>query len=125
MFLPIAHLPNAGIRKLPVFADPFKPTTDLQPNVVRGGTHVLVGQVKRVHELAVDVSLELRNGVVADAHWAGPLIAFPVIQLLLGELVVTINREDDCAALPRACVLGCVIFNPAHEGSSLVSEDDA
>jgi hypothetical protein len=48
-----------------------------------------------------------------------------VIQRVLGKLIVAIDREDDCAALLRACVLGRVIFDPAHERSSLVSEADA
>jgi hypothetical protein len=37
MFSPIAHLPNTGIGKVPVLADPFKTIADLYPNVVGGG----------------------------------------------------------------------------------------
>ena len=125
MFLPIAHLPDTGIGKLPVFADPLKPLADLHPNVVRGGTHVLVGQVKRVHDFSVDVPLELRNGVVADAHRARPSITFPLIQRLLGKPVVAINGEHDFAAFPGTRVPGGVLFHPAHEGSSLLFEPDA
>src|SRR2546430_5127372 len=34
VLLAITHLPNTGITKLPVFADPLKPLADLHPNVV-------------------------------------------------------------------------------------------
>src|SRR6266567_4628919 len=98
MFLAIAHLPDAGIRKLPVVADPLKTIADLYPNVVWSGTHIFVGQIKCVHELAVDVSLELRNSGIADTHRSGPSIAFPVIQCVLGKLLFTRDGEDDGTA---------------------------
>src|ERR1700722_303472 len=125
MFLAIAHLPNAGIRKLPVFADPVQTLADLHPNVVGGGTDVLVGQVKRVHKLAVDVSLELRNGCIADANGPRPSIPFPVIQRLLWKLRAALDREDDGAGGFRIDVFGRIISYPAHEGSGLISEADA
>src|SRR5208282_4985348 len=121
----IAHLPNAGVRALPVLANPLKTIADFYPNVVGGGADVLVGQVKRVHELAVDVSLELRNSGIADAHRSGGSIAFPMIQRLLGKLVAALDREDHHAGLFRTSVLGRVTFDPVHEGSRLVSETDA
>src|ERR1700677_2830151 len=95
MFLPIAHLPNAGVWKLPVLADPLQASADLYPNIVGGGTHVLVGQVKRVHKFTVDVSLKLRNSCVADAHGSGLSIPFPVIQRLLDKFVVACDSEED------------------------------
>src|SRR6266853_5358937 len=125
MFLAIAHFPNAGVRTLPVFADPLKTIADLHPNVVGGGADVLVGEIKRVHELPIDVSLELRNSCIADANRPGFSIAFPVIQRLLGKLRVTLNRKENCAGLFGTGVLGSVIFNPAQEGSSLVFEAEA
>src|ERR1017187_2812724 len=94
MFLTIAHLPDASVRELPVLADPLEASAHLHPNVVRGGTYVLVRQVKRVHEFAVDVSLELRNSCVSDAHGSGRSIPFPVIQRMLGKFVVACDRED-------------------------------
>src|SRR5450432_1796204 len=101
MFLAIAHLPNAGIRKLPVLANPFETVANLYPNIVGGGADVFVGQIKRVHEFAVDVSLELRNSCIADAYRPGTPITLPVIQRLLGKLVVTLNRKNDGAGLVR------------------------
>ena len=48
-----------------------------------------------------------------------------MIQRLLRKIVVTLNRKDDRAGPGRMGVLGRVIFDPAHKGSSLVSEADA
>jgi hypothetical protein len=48
-----------------------------------------------------------------------------VLQRLLGKLGVARDREDDCAGRFRIDVLGGVIFDPAHEGGSLVSKADA
>src|ERR1700732_2979370 len=105
MLLAIAHLPNAGIRKLPVFADPLQTLADLHPNVVGGGTDVLVGKVKRVHEFAVDVSLELRNGCIADTNRPRASTPFPVIQCLLGESVVpSIVKTTAPGAFGWACL---------------------
>src|SRR6266567_3445857 len=125
MFFAIAHLPDASIRKLPVLADPLKTIADLYPNVVGGGTHIFVGQIKCVHELTVDVSLELRNSGIADTHRSGPSIAFPVIQCVLGKVLFTRDRENDCSGLLRMGVLGRTIFDPRHEGSSLSFESEA
>lgn len=105
MFLAIAHLPNASVGKLPVLADPVKTSADLYPNVVGGRADVLVGQIKRIHELAVDVCLVLRNGFIADTHRAGPSIAFPVIQCLLAKFVVAaIVKRTAPAAFGRRCL---------------------
>ena len=47
---------------------------------------VLVGEVDRVDQLAVDVELELVGGAVADPHGAGAAVALEVVELLFGEL---------------------------------------
>src|ERR1700674_1257677 len=125
MFLAIAHLPNTGVGKVPVLADPLQTIADLYPNVVGGGADVFVGKIERIHEFAVDVSLELRNSRIADADGSGSAIPFPVLQRLLRKLGVALDREDDRAGSFRIDVFGGVIFDPAHEGSSLLSEADA
>ena len=63
---------NTGIGRVPVLADPFKTIADLYPNVAGGGADVLVGKIERVHEPAIDVSLELRNSCIADADGPDP-----------------------------------------------------
>ena len=48
-----------------------------------------------------------------------------MLQRLLRKLGVALDREDDRAGSFRIDVFGRVIFDPAHEGSSLLSETDA
>src|ERR1700682_1335620 len=125
MFLAIAHLPNAGVRELPVFTYPLKAIADLNPNIVRGGTHVFVGKIKSVHEFAVHIPLELPNGIVTDAYRSGSSIPFPMIQSMLRKLIVAFNRENGRSELFRTDVLGRVVFHPAHESRRLIPEADA
>src|ERR1700681_4585489 len=122
MFLAIAHLPNTGIRKLPVLTYPLKTLTDLYPNIVRSGADVLVRQIKGVHEFAVDVSLELRNRCITNEYRPGTPTQFPVISRLLRKFVVTLNRKDDRAGPVRIRLLGRIFGDPAHKVTSLVSE---
>ena len=56
------------------------------PAVVADGRDVLVVQVDRVHQLAVDVQLELPVGGVADPHRPRAAVAVQVVELLLGQV---------------------------------------
>ena len=47
---------------------------------------VRVGEVDRVHRLAVDVQLQLVGGPVADPHGDGPAVAREVVERLLDEV---------------------------------------
>src|SRR5260370_39214371 len=88
MLFPIAHLPNARVGTLPVLANPFHALADLDPHIVGEGADVLVAQVNRVHHLAIDIHLDLRNRGIADAHGSRPAISLPVFQDLLANIAV-------------------------------------
>src|ERR1700740_2286189 len=125
MLLTIAHLPEPCVRALPIFTNPVQPAANPDPRIVSDGAHVLVVQVKRIHELAIDVKLELRNGSIADAYRARSPIPLPVVQTLFRNLAVAVNGEEHRNGLIRAEVLGCAALNPIHESCSLFSEADA
>jgi len=66
MAAPTAGSPDAVVLSLPVVADPVDQAPQRNPQVVGDQRAVLVVQVDRVQELAVDVELELADGIVAD-----------------------------------------------------------
>src|SRR3974377_2352856 len=125
MLLTIAHLPEPRVRTLPILADPVQAAANPDPRIVRDGAHVLVIQVERIHELAIDIKLELRNGCIADAYRGRSPISLPVVQTLLRNLAVSVNGEEHWNRLIRAEVLGCATFNPIHEPCSLFSKANA
>src|SRR5262249_36523390 len=49
MSFPIAHLPDAGIRTLPVITDPVEAPSDSDPRVVRDRADILFLPVHRIH----------------------------------------------------------------------------
>src|SRR5215831_17023998 len=59
MVLSVAHLPNACVRTLPILANPIEAAPHSDPHVVRNRTDVFVVQIERVHELTVNIGLEL------------------------------------------------------------------
>src|SRR5215472_7750791 len=82
MVLSVAHLPNACVRTLPILANPIEAAPHSDPHVVRNRTDVFVVQIERVHELTVNIGLELRSGSIADADRSRTAISLPVIQVL-------------------------------------------
>ncbi len=70
-----------------------------------GSFAILVGQIHRVHHLAIDIELQLAVGRVADAHRAGVLVTAQVIERLLRHLMSAIDAVQD---LQRS-LLGVII----------------
>jgi hypothetical protein len=77
-----------------------------------------VGQVDRVHRLAVDVQLQLVGGAVADAHRAGAAPALEVVERLLDQVGAAVHPVHDLqrAAAVRRAVGGAVQQPPAERG---------
>src|SRR3989454_3520136 len=86
-----AHLPDALVRLAPVGADPVDQPDDVRPGVVPDGRAVLVVQVDGVHQLAVDVELEVVEGGVADTDRTRAHVALEVGQGLLGQRVAAVE----------------------------------
>src|SRR5260370_1097076 len=93
--------------------------------MVCDGANVLVEQVKRVHDLAINIKLELRNRGIADAHGARPAISLPVFQDLLGNPGVATNAGENRKWSVRAVLLGCVFLKPIDEPCCFGSEANA
>ncbi len=83
---PAAHLPDALVLPVPVVGHPVYQIADVLPGVVTDRGDILVAQVGRVHQLAVDVELKLAVGGVADADRLRPRVTVEVRQLLFGQV---------------------------------------
>src|SRR5437868_10495836 len=80
-----------------MLAHPVSKSPEIEPQLVTYRSYILLVEIQRVHKLAVNVELELLIGGVPDANGAGSLVAFQVIQDLLGESaasVYPINRLE-------------------------------
>ncbi len=124
MLLPATDLPDPLVLALPVIADPVDELAQMGPQVVGDRGPVLVEQVDRVHELAVDVELELVVGAVTDPDRARAVVTIQVIQGLLGQVaaaVYAVHQLQGAVGL-RVPAAG---FQPAHERLGLLGKPDA
>jgi len=95
---PAPYLPDALVRFPPVPTDPVDETDDVDLQVVRDGCAVLVIELNRVDQLAVDVELQMGVSQVADADWPRTLVALQVREPLLPL------QDDTPRGLPRSGV---------------------
>src|SRR5260370_42239428 len=95
MLLAIPHLPNSRVRRLPVLADPIEPGADSHPEIVVDRTDVLVVEVQRIENFAVDVVLILFDRFISNAHVPRLAISLPMIQSLLRQPTLAMDSEDD------------------------------
>ena len=79
------ELPDAGVRSMPVVAYPIDALAEALPQIVGDRRAVLVVKVHGIHQLAVDVRLELLVGRVADPNGAGVAVALEMIEDRLGR----------------------------------------
>src|SRR5260370_945866 len=95
------------------------------PRVVRDLADILIVEVKRVHQLAVDIDLELRGCTIADSHWSGSAISFPMVQDHLGNLVRSVDCIHHRSLHSRARLPRGVISNPTHKARSFLPKPDS
>jgi hypothetical protein len=55
---------------------------------------VLLSQVDAVHELAVNVELDVVGGTVTDTHGLGSLVPVEVGELELGQILAAVDCVD-------------------------------
>ena len=110
-------MPSSGLAV--VLADVVDEPGDVLPAVVVDGPAVLVEEVDGIHQLAVDVELELVGRGVADAHGAAATVAVEVVQLDLGQLVAAVDAVHELQTLVGFS-LAAARLDPAHERGGLV-----
>jgi hypothetical protein len=77
-----AHFPDALVLPAPVAGHPIDQLAEVLPGIVADRGGVLVVQVGRVHQLAIDVQLQLLVGGVPDPDRLRPHVAVEVRQFL-------------------------------------------
>src|SRR5260370_1435978 len=95
------------------------------PRVVRDLADILIVEVKRVHQLAVDIDLELRGCTIADSHWSGSAISFPMVQDHLGNLFRAVAGIHNGSLDSRGRLRRGVISNPTHKAGSVLQKPDS
>src|SRR5215213_2447830 len=87
---PASDLPDSLIFTSPVVADPVDQPAQVGPQLVPDGVTVLVVEVDSVHQLTVDVQLQLVVGTVADPDRPRAPVALQVLQGLLGKVAPSV-----------------------------------
>ena len=116
-----AAFPDPVVWQLPVFLQPVELPAQRLPQVVADGAAVLVVQVYRVHQLAVDVQLQLPGRRVAHPHGPGALVAVEMIQHGFGHLGVAVDRVQHLQS-PVGWRFAAACLQPRHEAGRLVGE---
>src|SRR4051812_4017810 len=90
-----ANFPDAFVRLRPVVANPVDETTKIDPGVVADGRAVLVEQVRGIHELAINIELQLIVSAVADTHGTRAAVAVEMWQLLFFQIDAAVDRVHE------------------------------
>src|SRR6266404_5233689 len=125
MFLAVAHLPDSLVWGLPVLAHPIESLLDPCPEIIGNRQHIFVVQIQRVHQFAVNIALVLLVRSIADAHRARLLIAFPMLQFLLGQFGIAMDGKHRGDLLPRPRVFCGIVLYPVHEPRCFLRKADA
>ena len=84
---------------------------------------MLVVEVDGVHELAVDVELQLVVGAVAEPDGPRPAVAVEVVEGLFGQVLAAVQPVHE---LQGPVVTGALAagFDPTHERAGFLGETD-
>ncbi len=122
-----AHFPDTHVFAVPDITDLIREFDRAFPAVVGNGFAVFVDQINRIHQLAVDVQLDLVERLIADTHRRRAAMPAQVRQLSFRQLLVAVDAIQDVdldglvAAVadppsePTHVVVGFVDKTQAHE----------
>src|SRR5215216_5831417 len=116
-----ANLPDPLVLALPVIADPVDQSPQASPQLIPDGVSILVVEVDGVHQLAVDVELQLVVGAVPDPDRARTTVTLQVIQGLLRQVSASVDAVHQLKRAVRLRVVGAVL-EPTHERLGLLGE---
>ncbi|RMS09672.1 hypothetical protein ALP72_05644 [Pseudomonas coronafaciens pv. coronafaciens] len=110
-----AHFPNAHIAVIPVLAHVIYLTHHMFPAFMGDCVTVLVGQVNGVHQLAVDVQLDLLVRFITNTHWLRTAVAGEVIEMFFGQLGMAVEGIQNAELLGLFAAVIQAPTHPAHE----------
>ena len=126
VLLPAADLPDPLVGLIPVVTDPLDDVTEVGPRIGIHRLAVLVVEVHGVHQLTVDVELELVGGAVSDANRMRAAVTLEVVENLLFQVRPAVDPVHDLE-WPRGsfAAVAEALRQPAHERLRLVREAEA
>jgi hypothetical protein len=74
--------------------NPIQQTCQICPQVMGDGIAIFIVEIDRIHQLAINIELELVGGTVADAHGRRLLIALQVGKAFFGQDVPSIDAVE-------------------------------
>src|SRR6266498_3783448 len=86
-----ARLPDPFVREMPMVTDPLQQARQIHPEVMGDGGTVFIIEIHRIHQLAVDIKLELLVGIVPNADGRGLLVALEMREDLFREDVPPVD----------------------------------
>ena len=92
--LPPAHFPDPVIFRVPMITDPIQQTCQIHPQVMGDGFAIFVIEIDCIHQLAINVELQLVSGTVANAHRRRLLVALQVGEELLGPDTASVDAVE-------------------------------
>ncbi len=119
-----AGLPNPFIGLVPVFTDPIRPPPDCLPLVRGERSRPLVVEVDRVHELAIDVELQLTSRVVPDPYRSRAAVTLEISELPLSQVHPSVDAVHDLQWSMWAPVGSSASGQEVHEGGRLALESE-
>ena len=121
MLAPAAHFPNALVLLLPMLHHPVGQAAQMLPEVKGNGRAVLVVDIDRIQQLAVNVQLQLVIGPVANPHRAGAFVAIQMPQGFLGQLMAAVNAVHNLQGAVRIQLAG-PFLDPVHKLGRLLGK---
>src|SRR6185503_1047149 len=116
-----ADLPNPLVRTPPIVSQPLEHAVNVLPTVMGRSVGVFIGQVQRVHKLAVDIELQLLVSSVANAHRTRILISGEMVQRNFIKLQSAI-QPIHYLERPALGVVTQPIFQPFYKRFSFIDE---
>ncbi len=114
------HFPDTDVFIAPVLAHVIHQPGRMFPAVIGNRFAILVGEVHRIHELAIDIQLDLAVCLVADPYWSGTAVTGQVRQVVLRQLIAAIQRIQDPQLARLFAAVTYAFANPAHESVGFV-----
>ena len=91
MLPPAPRLPDTLVGQPPVVANPVRHPPQLAPKLVGNRLPVPIEQIHRIHQLAVNIQLQLIIGAVANPHRPRTPVAVQMIQIHLVQFPPPVN----------------------------------
>ena len=82
----------------------------MRPVVIGNRVAVLVEEINRIQEFAVDVELQVMKCAVADSNGARTFIALEMIEFVFGQIGTPIDTIDDLQRTARSSLRHGIAF---------------